>query len=267
MKQTRKMSKAVLVGLIGLVVMAVSGQAVRKAMVVMVGIMTGLGLVVGLPYSEAVDSCTLNGNYSLSALGEAAGFLELMGIVNFTPNAGCTGGVFTADLTIKRQGGAGAPIVVTGTYTVGSDGSFSLTVPGVIGLTGLLSQVTDNVANAFNFVARFEQGEPIVLAGSAFRQSFSSVFEVHTVSNETPMNLTNPKFISVGCPVVGPEQTKLLGGGAEVTGFPADVNLNASQPTLPGPTGWSAQAQKATAGVSAPNPWGLRVFAICVKVQ
>ena len=252
------------------------GPAVRKAMVVMVGIIAGLGLVVGSSQSEAVvDSCSLSGSYSLSALGEAGGFIELMGIVDFTPNvapfatpgAECHSGAFTGNLTLKRQGGAGAPIVVTGTYAVNADESFSLTVPGVIGLTGLLSQVADNIANAFNFVARFEQEEPIALAGSAFRRSLSGVAsEVQIVSNETSINnVASVKFISVSCPQTSPG-IKVLGGGAAVTGFPANVRLNQSSPTLPGESGWSAQAEKFDV-VGFPGAWGLRVFAICARVQ
>lgn len=245
----------------------------RKAMVVMVGIVTVLGFVVGPPYSEAVDSCTLNGNYSFSALGEAGGFIEVMGIFNFNPFGGCTGGDFTADLTLKRQGGAGAPVVVAGTYFVGFvDERISLTVPGVIGLTGLPSQVAGGVANAFNFVARFEQGEPIVLAGSAFRQTLSGsagVSEVEIVSNETSINNANPKFIFVDCPGTGPGRLKVLGGGARVTGSSAGVSLNES---IPNPAGaaWSAGAEKLVipgGPVVSPGDWGLRVFAVCAKVQ
>lgn len=247
------------------------GQAVRKAMVVMVGIMVGLGLVVGSPHSEAVDSCTLRGDYSLSALGEATGFLELMGIVDFNPNGGCTGGDFTADLTLKRQGGAGAPIVVAGTYFVDAGGGFSLTVPGVIGLTGLLSQGAGDIANAFNFVARFDQGEPIVLAGSAFRRLVSGVAsEVQIVSNQTSINETNGKLLDVLCPQTDPTKLriKVLGGGATVIGFPGqdfgNVSLSQSMPT-PSGAGWSGRAGK---GEGAPGPsWGLRVFAICARVQ
>lgn len=236
----------------------------RKAMVVMSGIVMVLGSVVGPPHGEAIDSCTLRGDYSLSALGEAAGFLELMGLVNFNPFGGCNDGVFTANLTLKRQGGAGVPIVVTGTYDVDADGRFIVAVPGVIGLTGLLSQVAGDIANAFNFVARFEQGEPIVLAGSAFRQIL--VLGVQIVSSETAINVANPKFASVACPQGSEPRPgiKVLSGGAQVIGFPADVNLNQSSPTLPGGTGWSAQAEKATVSNTAPGAaWGLRVFAIC----
>ena len=253
----------------------------RKAMVVMVGIVTVLGFVVGSPHSEALDSCALNGSYSLSALGEAAGFLELMGIVNFTPNAGCTGGDFTANLTIKRQGGAGAPIVppITGTYfVVPNTSGFSLTVPGVIGLTGLLSQRAGGIANAFNFVARFEQEEPIVLAGSAFRQSVSSdlvsgvVSEVEIVSNQTSINVTNPKNILVDCPPGGgpnPNIKKVLGGGAEITGMPADVKLLKSIPAPFGGTQWTASAFKQIlpGDPNANAAWGLRVDAVCGRVQ
>jgi hypothetical protein len=146
---------------------------VRRAIVGLVGIVAMLGLVVGPPPAEAaINSCSLNGTYILSGLGEAAGFLEVVGSLIFTPTTpACTGGTLGGSVTIRRQGAAPTPFTPSGTYSVNSSGSVTATVPGVIDLVGVISLVTspDNVANTIHLVVTFTG--PQVLALTATRNT------------------------------------------------------------------------------------------------
>ena len=150
----------------------------RKMVVFMASIVAMLGLLVGAPRGEAThagpefDSCTLSGTYVISALGEAAGFLQVLGKISFVPNQDCILGVFTADLTIKHSGSSGVPTVpspLLGAYSVNENGLISFTVSGVGSFKGLVAEVVGGTANAFNLVAGFEASEPIVLGGSGHR--------------------------------------------------------------------------------------------------
>jgi len=150
----------------------------RKALVFMVSIVATLAIAVGPPASEAThagpepDSCTLGGTYVISALGEAAGFVQVLGTLTFSANPGCLQGVFTAILTIKHSGGAGGPTVpsqLLGAYFVDENGLISFTVSGVGTFKGLVAEVVGGIANAFQLVAGFEASEPIVLGGSGHR--------------------------------------------------------------------------------------------------
>ena len=144
----------------------------RRAMVVMVGIMAMVGVVSGPPPAEAtLNSCSLNGSYVLSGLGEAAGFLETVGTLIFTPNAACTAGALGGFVTIRKQGAAATGFTPAGTYTVDSVGVVTATIPGVIDLVGIISLVasSDMVANSIHLVVTFTG--PQVLALTATRSA------------------------------------------------------------------------------------------------
>jgi len=126
---------------------------VRKAMVVMVGLMLGGGLVLSPAPARAIDSCSADGAYNLSGLGEAAGFLEVVGTLTFTPNGSCTAGTLGGFITIRHQGAAATNFVPTGTYTVDSSGVLTASVPGIIDLVGLIALIgSDGKANSIHLV-------------------------------------------------------------------------------------------------------------------
>jgi len=98
-----------------------------------------LGLA-GLPSrTEAADSCSLNGTYTVSGLGEAGGLLNAVGTLTFAPNLACTGGTVGGAITYMFQGLPPASFTPVGTYSVTSTGAITLTLPGVIDLVGVLS--------------------------------------------------------------------------------------------------------------------------------
>ena len=123
--------------------LGISGALVVWALVV-------LGLLGGPSQSEAVDSCSVSGGYNLS--GFALGNTEFFGRLVFTPNGSCTGGTFTGPITIKLDGAAPVTITPTGTYVVNSDASITITAVGLVTLTGNVSQVANNLANAIHAV-------------------------------------------------------------------------------------------------------------------
>ena len=111
----------------------------RTTMIVLVGIMLVMGGVAGPPHSEAADSCSLNGTYSVDGLGEAGGFLEAVGTLIFTPNPACTSGTVGGAITIRHQGQPPDSFTPAGTYSVSPAGAVTLTLPGVIDLVGFIS--------------------------------------------------------------------------------------------------------------------------------
>jgi hypothetical protein len=141
---------------------------VRRAVVLLVGIVAMLGLVNGPPRVEAaLSSCSLNGTYILSGLGEAAGFLETVGSLVFTPNGACTGGTLGGLVTIRHQGAAATNFAPTGTYSVDVNGVVSATVPGIIDLIGFVSLVSnDAVANSVHLVVTFTGPQVLALAAT-----------------------------------------------------------------------------------------------------
>jgi hypothetical protein len=150
----------------------------RKAIVVLVGLMLAIGGVTGPPRSEAADACSLNGTYILSGLGEAAGFLEVVGSLSFTPNGACTSGTLGGAVTIRHQGAAPTPFTPFGTYSVDPSGTVTASVPGVIDLVGVISLVTssDQVANSIHLVVTFTG--PQVLALTATRNTPTAGLQV-----------------------------------------------------------------------------------------
>jgi hypothetical protein len=139
---------------------------------VLVGLLVMGGVLIGPPPAEAtLNSCSLNGTYILSGLGEAAGFLEVVGSLSFTPNGPCTSGTLGGLVTIRHQGAAPTPFTPSGTYSVDSGGNVTASVPGVIDLVGIISLVTspDQVANSIHLVVRFTG--PQVLALTATREA------------------------------------------------------------------------------------------------
>jgi hypothetical protein len=145
----------------------------------MVGLMVMVGLLIGPPSAEAtLNSCSLNGTYVLSGLGEAAGFLEVVGALIFTPNGACSAGTLGGLVTIRHQGAAPMPFTPSGTYSVDSSGNVTATDPGVIDLVGIISLVTstDNVANSIHMVVTFTG--PQVLALTATRNTPAADLQV-----------------------------------------------------------------------------------------
>jgi hypothetical protein len=168
----------------------------RKTMIGMVGIMLVMGGVAGPPPSEAADACSLNGTYNLSGLAEAGGFLEFVGNLVFTPNGPCTSGTVGGSVTVAHQNQAATILEVPGTYSVTSDGVVTVTVPGVIQLTGLGSFTGGGVFNTVHFVVTFDPPQPQALSATATRNppmGLSTVVDrspgVFTVSNT--MTLTS----------------------------------------------------------------------------
>ena len=122
-------------------------------MVVMAGLMLGGGLVLSPAPARAISSCSANGAYNLSGLGEAGGFLEIVGTLSFAPNGACTGGTLGGFITIRHQGAAATNFVPTGTYTVDSSGLVTASVPGIIDLIGLIALIgSDGTANSIHLV-------------------------------------------------------------------------------------------------------------------
>jgi len=164
----------------------------RKTMSVLVGIV--MGGVAGPPPSEAADACSLNGTYNLSGLGEAAGFLGVIGDVVFTPNGPCTGGTVGGSVTIARQNQVATTLEVPGTYSVTSAGVVTVSVPGVISLTGLGSLTGGGIFNIVHFVVTFNPPQPQAFSATATRNpptGLSTVVDrspsVFTLSNTTSL--------------------------------------------------------------------------------
>lgn len=135
------------------------------------------GLVVGLiglslggtvPAAEAADSCSLTGTYTVNGLGEAAGFLEAVGTLTFTPNPACTGGTVGGALTLRHQGQPPVPFTPAGTYSVSPAGAVTLTLPGVIDLVGGLSLEGGGgtTANSLHLAAAFTAPQVFSVTGT-----------------------------------------------------------------------------------------------------
>jgi hypothetical protein len=169
----------------------------RRAIVVMVGLMLAIGGVTGPPRSEAADACSLNGTYNLSGLAEAAGFLGVVGNLIFTPNGACTGGSVGGSVTIGRQNQVATTAAVSGAYSVTSDGVVTVGVPGVIQLTGRGSLMGGNTFNAVHFVVTLAPPQPQALAATATRNPPTGL---STVVDRSPGVVTlsnNPFFVGV----------------------------------------------------------------------
>jgi len=156
---------------------------VRKAIVVMAGIMMVIGMLVSPPQSEAAtNSCSLDGTYVFSGLGEAGGFFEVLGSLVFTPSKPlCIAGTFTGFVTIQHQGQPVENFIVppTSIYNVTNDGRFTGNSP-VLNLVGEVSMVAgDPIANAVSIVAAFNTG---------------SVFAA-TLLNKFPVGLEGPQAL------------------------------------------------------------------------
>jgi hypothetical protein len=139
----------------------------RRVMVMMVGIVAMFGLLFGPPPSEAADSCSLSGTYAVNGLGEAAGFLEAVGTLTFTPNPACTGGTVGGAITLRHQGQPPATFTPAGTYSVTSAGAVTLTLPGVIDLVGVLSlEGGGTTANSLHLAAAFTAPQVFSVTGT-----------------------------------------------------------------------------------------------------
>ena len=128
----------------------------------------GLSLGWTVPAAEAADSCSLTGTYAVDGLGEAAGFLEALGTLIFTPTADCTGGTVGGSITIRRQGQAPASFTPAGSYSVSSAGAVTLTLPGVIDLVGVISLEGGGgtTANSFHLAAAFAAPQVFSVTGT-----------------------------------------------------------------------------------------------------
>jgi hypothetical protein len=102
-------------------------------------------------------------------LGELGSLIQAVGTLIFTPNGGCTGGTVGGSITIRRQGEVPATFPLSGTYSVASDGAVTVTLPGVIDLSGLISLDPGDgtIANAAHLAAA--PSAPIVLRVTATR--------------------------------------------------------------------------------------------------
>jgi hypothetical protein len=135
------------------------------------GLVVGcLGLSLGrtVPAAEAADSCSLTGTYAVDGLGEAAGFVEAVGTLIFTPNPACTGGTVGGALTLRHQGQPPASVTPAGTYSVSSAGAVTLTLPGVIDLVGVLSLEGGGgtTANSLHLAAAFTAPQVFSVTGT-----------------------------------------------------------------------------------------------------
>jgi hypothetical protein len=128
----------------------------------------GLSLGWTVLAAEAADSCSLTGTYAVDGLGEAAGFLEAVGTLIFTPNAGCTGGTVGGAITIRHQGQPPASFTPAGSYSVSPTGAVTLTLPGVIDLVGVLSLEGGGgtTANSFHLGAAFTAPQVFSVTGT-----------------------------------------------------------------------------------------------------
>lgn len=147
----------------------------RNAMVVLAGIVMVGALLVGPLRGDgaAVDTCTAQGTYNLSALADAGNTVQALGFITLTQPSLCTGlGTFSAEVDVKPLGGTMTHLSFTGTYFVNADGVFT-TNDTVVNLTGDVTQVAGGIANTIvfvaNFGAAFSFGGPVVLAGVAVR--------------------------------------------------------------------------------------------------
>jgi hypothetical protein len=121
-----------------------------------------------VPAAEAADSCSLTGTYAVDGLGEAAGFVEAVGTLIFTPNPACTGGTVGGALTLRHQGQPPASVTPAGTYSVSSTGAVTLTLPGVIDLVGVLSLEGGGgtTANSLHLAAAFTAPQVFSVTGT-----------------------------------------------------------------------------------------------------
>jgi hypothetical protein len=140
----------------------------RRLVGVLVVVVMGSPLGWTLPAAEAANSCSLSGSYTVDGLGEAAGFLEAVGTLTFTPNAGCTAGTVGGAITIRHQGQPPDTFTPAGTYSVSSAGAVTLTLPGVIDLVGVISLEGGGgtTANSFHLGAAFTAPQVFSVTGT-----------------------------------------------------------------------------------------------------
>jgi hypothetical protein len=182
------------------------GHTMRKVMMGLAGTLVVLGVALGPRPGEALDSCSVTGSYRLS--GFALGDTEVFGSLVFTPNGPCTGGTFTGSVTIKQGGNPATTIAPTGTYVVFSDTDFSLVAPGLVTLTGNVSQIANNLANAIH--AAGDVGGAINVGLTMTR---SVVTGVSTILDRSPgaVEVKNTTFVTAAYAFTVPANT-LIGG-------------------------------------------------------
>jgi hypothetical protein len=122
----------------------------RKVVVGLVGLALAVGLIGQPQPSEAVDSCSVNGAYDLNGFG--FNDTEVVGSLTFTPSVVCTGGTFTGSVTVKVDGSPAGTFPVSGVYTVDGDSTLNITATGLVTLTGRVSQLANNLANAIHTI-------------------------------------------------------------------------------------------------------------------
>jgi len=178
----------------------------RKVMMGLTGTLVVLGVALGPRPGEAVDSCSITGIYSLS--GFALGDTEVFGVLVFTPNGPCTGGTFIGNVTIKQGGNPATTIAPTGTYVVSGAIAISITAPGLVTLTGFVSQIANNLANAIH--AAGDVGGAINVGLTMTR---SAVTGVSTILDRSPgaLEVKNTTSLSAAYAFTVPANT-LVGG-------------------------------------------------------
>jgi hypothetical protein len=146
----------------------------RRALVVIVGMIVLMAGAVRSSESVVmvvVNTCLLNGTYNFSGLAEAAGFEGIIGFLVFSPDAPCTGGTVSGSVTIGRQNQVATTVPLSGTYSVAGDGPWvvSVSVPGIIQLTGLGSLLAGGIFNSIHFVVTLDPPQPQALSVTATR--------------------------------------------------------------------------------------------------
>jgi hypothetical protein len=86
----------------------------------------------------------------------------------------------------------------------------------------------------------------------------AGISNLERLSSESSAGSADTRSVSVSCS----EGRKVVGGGAEASGAPVPIAIQASKPNADG-TGWEATAVATQATTSS---WKLTVFAICAKV-
>jgi len=152
----------------------------RRALVVIVGMIVVMAGAGRSSESVVVNTCLLNGTYNFSGLAEAAGFLGVIGDLVFSPDAPCTGGTVSGSVTIGRQNQVATTAPLSGTYSVSTDGVVSVSVPGIIQLTGLGSLLGGGIFNSIHFVVTLDPPQPQALSVTATRTppiGLSTIFD------------------------------------------------------------------------------------------
>ncbi|MBI2902346.1 MAG: hypothetical protein HYY12_01985 [Candidatus Methylomirabilis oxyfera] len=165
----------------------------RKVVIGLVGIALLVSLSGGPHPSEAADSCSVSGGYDLN--GFALGDAEVVGSLVFSPIVACTGGTFAGTITIRVDASPATVVPVSGTYTVGSDATITITAPGLVTLTGRVSQLANDLANAIHTVG--DIGGAINVAVTMTRSALRGVATVlnRNASVFTLINLPTPTIV------------------------------------------------------------------------